>query len=126
MNGDKLKEQIMAFAPLLVSIVLLINTYLSSKGLPCIGLTETDITTLVSGIASVAAVIWTWWTNNNVTENAQISQLVLDSIKSGILSQDDVLNFIEAKANEAYKGENHTEEEVKEIVDRSEYLDNDD
>ena len=93
--GDELKEKILAFAPLVVSLVLLINTFLSAKGLPCIGLTDNDITTLISSIATVVSVIYTWWYNNNVSPNAQTSQVVLDVMNKGYLSREKVLMFVE-------------------------------
>lgn len=122
MTGDKLKEQIEAFAPLLISIVLLVNTFLSAKGLPCIGLTDENITTLVSGIASAVAVIYTWWTNNNVTEDAQISQLVLKCMKDGLISGGEVRDFLINKMNDLSTAD---PVEVADVVERSEKLDDD-
>lgn len=120
MTGDELKKQIEAFAPLLISIVLLVNTYLSAKGLPCIGLTDENITTIVSGIASAASVIWTWWVNNNVTNDAQTSQLVLNCMKDGFITDQEVRNFIINKMNDLTKADPN---EVKEAVEQSEKLD---
>ncbi len=129
MTSQELKEQIMAFAPLLTSIVLIVNTFLSAKGLPCLGITDTDVTTLVSGIASAAAVIWTWWTNNNVTPYAQVAQEVLNALKSGLISTQDVLDFLQTKLNQPVpetEVPGFTEQEADEIVERVDELDNSD
>lgn len=95
MTGEQLKEKILAFAPLLISAVTLLNTFLSLKGLPCLTIADTDITTTVSAIASIVAVVWTWWTNNNVTPDAQVSQKVLDELKNGSITTEQVEQFVE-------------------------------
>ena len=37
--------------------------------------------TLLFSIASLAAVAWSWWKNQNVTEAAQQAQIYLDELK---------------------------------------------
>lgn len=94
MTGEQIKERILAFAPLLISAVTLINTFLSLKGLPCISIADTDITTTVSAIAGIVSVVWSWWTNNNVTQAAQTSQQVLNGLKDGSITEQQVENLV--------------------------------
>ena len=123
MTGEQLKEQIEAFAPLLISILTLTNTFLSMKGMPCIQIDNATITQAVSAAATIVSVVWAWWRNNNVTEKAKISQEVLYGMKTGIVSDDEVLNFLNDQIQGAPIEDVPVEEEVKEAVQRSEDID---
>lgn len=127
MTSQELKEQIMAFAPLLSSIVLLVNTYLSATGKPCIGITDSQITTCVSAVATVVVVILAWWKNNNVTPESQVSQEVLNAMKCGLVSTTDVLDFLSKKITPVIdEAPGFTQEEADRIIEEVDELDNSD
>lgn len=123
MSKEELKQQIMAFAPLIISIITLVNTFLSAKGMPCIEIENETITQAVSAIATIVSLLWAWWKNNNVTEDSQISQQVLSCMKSGLISGNEVLEFLNEKLNSTPIEDISVEEEVKEAVQHSEDLD---
>ena len=123
MTGEQLKEQILAFAPLIISILTLTNTFLSMKGLPCIEIDNATITQAVSAIATIISILWAWWKNNNVTEKAKISQEVLSSMKTGIVSDNEVLNFLNDQIQGTPIEDLPVKEEVKEAVQHSEDID---
>lgn len=123
MNSDQLKQQIQAFAPLIISALTLTNTFLSMKGLPCIEIDNANITQAVSAIATIVSVVWAWWQNNNVTGKSQVSQKVLSALKSGTVTDNEVEEFLDDKTNPAPAEEKTVKEEVKEAVQHSEDLD---
>ena len=123
MTKEEVKEFIEAFAPLIISIVTLTNMVLSMKGLPCIEIDSATITQAVSGIAGAVSLIVAWWKNNNVTEDSQISQQVLSCMKSGLISGDEVLDFLDKKLDSSPFETETVEEEVKEAVQHSEDID---
>lgn len=123
MTGEQVKEQIMAFAPLIISIITLINTFLSLKGLPCLEIGNQAITDTVSSIATIVSVTWAWWRNNNVTRKAQVSQEVLTDLKSDVITEGEVKDFLKNSKDPSPIEIETIEEEVKEAVQHSEDID---
>lgn len=63
-----------AITRLVVLTIVLINTILEMKGMSIIPFDEGLITEFVSIIALVFTSLWTYWKNNNLTENAVKAQ----------------------------------------------------
>ena len=76
------KEQIMAFVRLLATMTA---TCLTMVGISM----DADTLYIVFGMAvTVAAMVWAWWKNNNLTDAAQQAQEFLALLKSGDLDRD--------------------------------------
>lgn len=76
-------ERAMAIVRLIVSVVTIINIVAAQFGWAPLGLDSELLYTVISGGFAIAASIWAWWKNNNMTEAAQAAQNVLDLIKHG-------------------------------------------
>lgn len=94
MSGEELKAKIMAVAPLLITILALVNSFLTLKGLPAIEIGNELITTVINNIADIVGIVWCWWKNNNFTKPAQITQPVLNGLKAGTISEQQVENLV--------------------------------
>lgn len=75
------KEFSKAVIRLVVTAFLLINALLTAKGVNPIPLDESQITDIASELAAVAACVWVWWKNNNVTNSARYAQQSLKELK---------------------------------------------
>lgn len=60
-----------AITRLVVLLILLVNQFLVTIGWNPLPFSEDQVFEAVSGVATVAAAVWTWWVNNNVTKQAQ-------------------------------------------------------
>ncbi len=94
MNKQEIIAKINAIAPLLVTLVGCINAFLTLRGLPNLEIGDETITLVVSGIATIIGEIWGWWRNNNWTQDAQITQPVLNGLKAGTITQQEVNNLV--------------------------------
>lgn len=70
-----------AITRLVVLVILLINQTLITIGWNPLPFSEDQVYEGVSSVATVAVAIYTWWKNNNVTKQAQITQKQLDRMK---------------------------------------------
>lgn len=71
------KETVSALARLLVTVAAGVCTVFGWKF-------DADILfNVVITVGAFAAIAYTWWKNNNVTEGAQAAQEILDEIKKG-------------------------------------------
>lgn len=70
-----------AITRLVVLIILLANQALVTIGWEPLPFDEEAIYDAVSTVATVAATIWVWWKNNNLTKEAQETQRELDRKK---------------------------------------------
>ena len=76
----------MAITRIIVTGVLFINAMLTMAGKNPIPLDETAVGVVVSGLLSGVAILWSWWKNNNITQNAlkaQETKELLDAGQSG-------------------------------------------
>lgn len=95
MNKDEVVAKIQALAPLLITIVALVNSFLTLKGLPAIEIGNEIITTLVNSFATIVGTVWCWWSNNNFTRKAQTAQPVLNLLKEDKITTEQVNNFVQ-------------------------------
>ncbi|QYA42054.1 phage holin [Macrococcoides bohemicum] len=63
-----------AITRLIILTIVLINTILEMKGMTLIPFDEGLISEFVSIFALIVTTIWTYWKNNNITQNAQKAQ----------------------------------------------------
>lgn len=70
-----------AIIRLVVLGILLLNQVFVTFGFDPIPYGEQEVYEGVSSVATVAAAIWAWWKNNNVSDEAKESQRELDEKK---------------------------------------------
>ncbi|WP_193063501.1 phage holin [Oceanobacillus oncorhynchi] len=70
-----------AITRLVVLAILLINQTLVVFGWNPLPFSEEEIYEGVSVVATICVAIWTWWKNNSVTEEAQVSDRILKDAK---------------------------------------------
>ena len=63
-------NRVKAITRLIVTGILFLNAILTASGHNPIPLDESFIGQVVSDIASLVAIIWAWWRNNNLTQDA--------------------------------------------------------
>lgn len=68
----------------------LVNSIFVAAGRPIIELEDETITVLINALFTVAAAIWSWWKNNSVTPSAQTADIVLDALKAGTVTKDEI------------------------------------
>lgn len=124
MTKDEIMAKITAVTPLIIAAFGIINGALKLKGLPAIEIGDDTITDLINSIATIVGTGWSWWKNNNWTKDAQTSQAVLNGLKDGFITTQEVNNFVDDPSVASDEPVMHTQEEVDEIVNRSEELDN--
>ena len=78
---DTRTERIKAITTLIVTALLLVNTILTASGRNPIPYSESAAYELISNLLSAIAVIYTWWKNQNVTEEAAKAQGWLNEMK---------------------------------------------
>lgn len=78
MNTERLVAIVRLIVPLVVAVANMAG-YALDAGL---------VANIAMTVATIAAFIWTWWKNNNVTEAAQIAQEYLDALKAGMESEE--------------------------------------
>lgn len=70
-----------AIIRLLVATIVLLNQILVAYGWSPLPFSEEEIYNGLSALASAVVVVWVWWKNNNVTNEAQQAQKELDKLK---------------------------------------------
>lgn len=81
---------------LLISLILiLVNIVLSAFGVNPIIVSEDSIGMIISGALAIIAPIYMMWKNWNGTKEAQTSQEVLDLMKQGLATADQVQKYID-------------------------------
>lgn len=78
MNTERLVAIVRLIVPLVVAIANMAG-YALDAGL---------VANIAMTVATIAAFVWAWWKNNNVTEAAQIAQEYLDALKAGMESEE--------------------------------------
>lgn len=78
MNTERLVAIVRLIVPLVVAIANMAG-YALDAGL---------VANIAMTVATIAAFIWAWWKNNNLTEAAQIAQEYLNALKAGMESEE--------------------------------------
>lgn len=78
---DTRTERIRAITTLIVTALLLVNTILTAYGKNPIPYSESAVYEIISNLLSAIAVLYTWWKNQNITEEAAKAQGWLNEMK---------------------------------------------
>lgn len=74
-------ERAMAVVRLVVALATVVNIVAQPFGWEPLGIDAEALYAVLSGAGAIAASLWAWWKNNNVTRAAQAGQRVTDAIK---------------------------------------------
>jgi SPP1 family holin len=66
---------------LAVLVLTMTNAVLTASGMNPIAVSETELYSLLSGVAMVASAIWAAWKNNSLTASAQQSDVIMKNLK---------------------------------------------
>lgn len=77
-----LSKTFVAIIRLIVTLILLINSCLTAKGINPIPFDENLFTEIATHVAALLSCLWVWWKNNNVSKIAQEAQTFLDGLKN--------------------------------------------
>lgn len=94
MTKEELMAKINALIPLIITFLGLINGILTLRGLPSLEIGNEVITAVINGLATIIGTCWGWWRNNNWTKDAQTVQPVLNELKAGEITTQDVDNLL--------------------------------
>lgn len=94
MSKEVLIGRIQAFAPIVIALLGIINMILQSQNLPSLEIGDAQITTFINSLAAIVGSIYGWWFNNNVTQNAKMSQEVLNGLKDGSVTSQQVESIL--------------------------------
>ena len=86
-----------AITRLIVAVLTVVNFTLVQKGMNPIDIDEGLITEVVSGILMIVAIVWNWWKNNNVTDEAVAGTAVTHKLKNKPLTKAEADKYMEAK-----------------------------
>lgn len=75
--------RLMATIRFIVTTLLMVNAYLTAKGLNPIPFDETALTEWLVYGAGVVSMCWTAWKDNNVTAKANAKKQLADKVESG-------------------------------------------
>ncbi|HCF38032.1 MAG TPA: hypothetical protein DER56_02995 [Thermosipho africanus] len=70
---------------LIVLVLTFVNGFLTSAGMNPIGVSETELYVVLSGIAMVASALWNAWKNNSFTASAQQSDMIMKNLKAAAI-----------------------------------------
>lgn len=76
------REKVKAIVTIIAAGIAFINTILTAKGINPIPFSEEAFYEWVSVAVNAVIVLYAWWKNQNVSDEAQIGQLVIDELKS--------------------------------------------
>lgn len=79
-----MKERIKAIVTIVAAGVAFVNTILTAKGINPLPFSEDAVYEWASMAVNGILVIYAWWKNQNVTEDAQDAQAVLDVLKGKV------------------------------------------
>lgn len=86
-----------AIVKLAVLVILLLNQALVTLGYNPLPFSEEQIYEALSAVAAAAMAIYTWWTNNSVTDEAIAGDAVTKKLKNKSMTTEEQTKFNEAK-----------------------------
>ena len=84
-----------SWVSLISLILILVNIVLSAFGVNPIIVSEDSIGMIISGALAIIAPIYMMWKNWNGTKEAQTSQEVLDLMKQGLATAEQVQDYVD-------------------------------
>ena len=79
MSNKKMNGRAQAITRLIITAVLFVNAILTAKGINPIPLDESAVGEVVSMLALAISTLWSWWKNNNITQEAIRWQIKKDT-----------------------------------------------
>ena len=77
-----MNEKTKAITNLIIAVVLLINAILTAMGKNPLPFNESEVTGAVAYLASGIDLIWVWWKNQNISDEAASLQGTLKQMKA--------------------------------------------
>ena len=77
-----MKERVKAIVRLLIAVLPAINMVLVYFGKSPLPFSEDEINIAASAVVEALGILWAWWKNNNMTEQAQLAQDILNEFKA--------------------------------------------
>lgn len=77
--------------------LLIVNHALIAMGKPVIDMGEEQVTLIVNTILDLVVIGYGLWKNNSFTERAQAADEVLYALRDGIITRDELNDFIEKR-----------------------------
>lgn len=68
-----------------ILVLALVNQVLTVLGINPLPIEEGNLDLLISTAWTIVAAIWSWWKNNNITQEAIQAQVYLDDLKNNNL-----------------------------------------
>lgn len=93
-NQTNNSEQINLIVRTIVGALALINAVLQLNNMPHLEIGDELITSFINSGALILTSIWTYWKNNNWTQAAKTGQQVIDDLKDGAITQNEVQDFL--------------------------------
>lgn len=82
-------------ASTIISIIALVNQALTLCGKGVLPIDNATVETIVSLVFTIGSNLYLAWTNFNTSEGAQKTQAVLDLVKVGVITIEQVEEFVE-------------------------------
>ena len=83
---EKKKVSVETVVRTIVLVVTLLNQVLTMLGKNPLPFAEDELYSMLTAAATVAATLWAWWKNNNMTDAACTAQGLLDITKGKTMS----------------------------------------
>ena len=93
------KVPVRTWVSIVMVVIVAINYVLTIMGKPLINLGEEEITYAVNTLLSIVMIGYTAWQNNSATENAIIADEILFALRDGVISKEEVEEFIAKHKN---------------------------
>lgn len=93
------------YVSMVMVIIVIINYILTTMGKPLINLGEEEITYAVNTIINMILIGYAAWENNSISEKAIIADEILFALRDGVISKDEIEDFINKHKVEDIKNE---------------------
>lgn len=124
---DTQKQLVALISQFIIAGIALYNYVAPMYNLPCFVLGNDVITGAVTFVILAAVFFWNGWKNRNVTWQSQLSQKVLDGLKSGVIAPEAVDEMIEEQQQEFDDNledlNKEIEQEVEEFMEKQDAID---
>lgn len=85
------KETQNAIIRLLIGVIILVNAFLTARGINPIPFDENLFTEGATYVITAGIIVWRWWwKNNNVTPEAQYAQRSLNALKDDYIDDGEI------------------------------------
>lgn len=114
MTLDQNKNQlIQIITEAIVGLLALYNFVAPYFNLPAFVIGTEQITAIVTGLVMLGLLIYAAWKNHNITPDAQLSQLVLNKLKDGVLAPEAVTEMLDEADEELLEATEDLNQEIE-------------